>query len=86
VDFASSCRFGGPCCLHLQVVTPCSVVVGYQRFEGPCCLHLQGEDEAATLISCHITKRGHNPGDHDLNNTLFFFLAPSGKIISDNEF
>jgi hypothetical protein len=25
------------------VVTPCSVVVGYQRFRGPCCLHLQGE-------------------------------------------
>jgi hypothetical protein len=22
------------------VVTPCSVVVGYQRFRGPCCLHL----------------------------------------------
>jgi hypothetical protein len=21
------------------VVTPCSVVVGYQRFRGPCCLH-----------------------------------------------
>jgi hypothetical protein len=25
-------------------VTPCSVVVGYQRFGGFCCLHLQGED------------------------------------------
>jgi len=25
------------------VVTPCSVVVRYQRFRGPCCLHLQGE-------------------------------------------
>jgi len=24
-------------------VTPCSIVVGYQRFGGPCCLHLQGE-------------------------------------------
>jgi len=24
------------------VVTPCSVVVGYQRFGGPRCLHLQG--------------------------------------------
>jgi len=22
------------------VVTPCSVVVGYQRFSGPCCHHL----------------------------------------------
>jgi hypothetical protein len=25
------------------VVTPCSVVVGYQRFGGPYCLHLQGD-------------------------------------------
>jgi len=25
-------------------VTPCSVMVGYQRFEGPFCLHLQGCD------------------------------------------
>jgi hypothetical protein len=25
------------------VVTPCSVVVRYQRFGGLCCLHLQGE-------------------------------------------
>jgi hypothetical protein len=27
----------------LWVVTPCSVVVGYQSFSDPCCLHLQGE-------------------------------------------
>jgi hypothetical protein len=25
------------------VVTPCNVVLGYQRFGGPCCVHLQGE-------------------------------------------
>jgi hypothetical protein len=25
------------------VITPCSVVVGYQDFGGPCCFHLQGE-------------------------------------------
>jgi hypothetical protein len=25
------------------VVTPYSVVVGYQRFRGPCCLYLQDE-------------------------------------------
>jgi hypothetical protein len=27
-----------------RIVTPCSVVVGYQRFRGPCCVHLQGYD------------------------------------------
>jgi len=27
----------------LWVVTPCSVVVGYQRFGGPWCLRLQGD-------------------------------------------
>jgi hypothetical protein len=26
-----------------RLVTPCSVVVGYQRFRDPCCLHLQVE-------------------------------------------
>jgi len=25
------------------VVTPCSVVVGYQHLTGPCCIHLQDE-------------------------------------------
>jgi hypothetical protein len=28
-------RFGGPCCLHLHVVTGCSDVVGCHRFGGP---------------------------------------------------
>jgi hypothetical protein len=27
----------------IRVVTPCSVVLEYQRFGEPCCLHLQGE-------------------------------------------
>jgi len=27
--------------LSLRIVTPCSVVVVYQRFGGPCCLYLQ---------------------------------------------
>jgi hypothetical protein len=25
-----------------RVVTPCSVVVGYQRFRGPCCFYYLG--------------------------------------------
>jgi hypothetical protein len=37
------------------VVTPCSVVSGYQRFRGPCCLHFQGE----TLVSYHNATRRH---------------------------
>jgi hypothetical protein len=37
-----------------QVVTPRSVMVGYQHFRGPCCLHLQGEVN-------------HRPEDFDLN-------------------
>jgi hypothetical protein len=28
-----------------RVVTPCSVVVAYQRFGGSCSFHLQGEEE-----------------------------------------
>jgi len=27
-----------------RVVTPCSVVVGYENFRGPCSLHLHAED------------------------------------------
>jgi hypothetical protein len=27
-----------------RLMTPCSVVVGYQRLRGPCSHHLQGED------------------------------------------
>jgi hypothetical protein len=48
-------RFGGSCCLRLQVevlwvVTPYSVVVGYQRFRGPCCLHFHTEDGASMIL------------------------------------
>jgi hypothetical protein len=43
-------RFGGPCCLHLQGVTPCSVVVGYQRFGGSCCLHLQDVTPCSNVV------------------------------------
>jgi hypothetical protein len=32
--------FRGPCCFHLQVMTPCNDEMGYQHFGGPCSLHL----------------------------------------------
>jgi hypothetical protein len=45
------------------VVTPCSVVVGYQRFGGPFYLHLQG----GTSVSYHQITRHHNQEDLDFN-------------------
>jgi len=45
----------------LWVVTPSSLVVGYQRIEDPFYLHLQGE-----VVSYHKTTRCHNPEDLDL--------------------
>jgi hypothetical protein len=51
------------------VVTPCNVVVEYQRFGGPCCPHLQGETawSSEVLVSyCNATQY-HNPEDLDLN-------------------
>jgi hypothetical protein len=55
------------------VVTPCSVVVGYQqRFRDPCCLHLHNPEDlevtltSKTLVSYQNTTWRHNPEDHDL--------------------
>jgi len=43
-------RFGGHCCLYLQVVIPRSHVVGYQCFGGPYCLQLHPEDGGNTFL------------------------------------
>jgi hypothetical protein len=57
----------------LQAVTPCSVLVGYQRFGGPLCLHLQGEVKieairsSEALVSCSSITRSQNPEDLDFS-------------------
>jgi len=42
----------------IWVVTPCSVVAGYQRFGGSCCLHLQGTatNSAITAVKYHKSR------------------------------
>jgi len=39
------------------VVTPCSVVVGYQRFRVPCCLKMEVARYSKTLISYHTVSQ-----------------------------
>jgi hypothetical protein len=58
----------------LWVVTPCSVVVGYQRFVGRCYFHLQGSPKL--LLSNHHTTRRGSPENHD------FFLHCREKLKS----
>jgi hypothetical protein len=65
-------RFEGFAAVKIQVevfwvLTPCVVMVGYQRFRGPCCLHLQGQE---ILASYHNTTWRHNPEDHVLKKNL----------------
>jgi hypothetical protein len=67
------------------VVTPCSVVVGYQRFGGPYCLYLRSDVriEAAwtseTLVFYNTTRR-HYPEDLELRSTNFAQNSHSNKF------
>jgi len=46
------------------VVTPCSVVVGYQHFGGQCyTLKMATALTSETLMSYHNTRRRHSPED-----------------------
>jgi len=60
--------------LVLWVVTPCRVVVGYQRFGGPSCILVQGEvnlvsaGSSETLVMYRISTEYRNPEDRNLNN------------------
>jgi hypothetical protein len=51
------------------VVTPCSVVVGYQLFRDLCCLRLtlkmEAEQISETLVLYHSTSRCDNTKDLD---------------------
>jgi hypothetical protein len=42
----------------LWIMTPCTVVVAYQRFRGPCCLHFM-----VKLVSYHNSTQRYNPED-----------------------
>jgi len=57
------------------VVTPCNVVVGYQRFRGPCCLHLQGEDGGVTIQTASPWVQACYSGHH----CLHYYLLSRGK-------
>jgi hypothetical protein len=65
------------------VVTPCSVVVGYQHFRGLCCLHLQGEVKMEAVKCWYTTTLNstwhHNPEDLDLKCCMSIFL---GKFLN----
>jgi hypothetical protein len=51
-------------------VTPCNVVVGYQRFRGPCCLQLQGEVKMEAPWGSETLVSYHNPEDLELKHHL----------------
>jgi hypothetical protein len=51
------------------VVTPCSVVVGYQCFRGPCCLHLHFTIKMEAARSSETMVSYHNTTQHPIKTT-----------------
>jgi len=47
--------FGGPFCLHLQVVKQCNDVIGYQRFGGSFCFHFHVVTPCSDVVGYPIT-------------------------------
>jgi hypothetical protein len=77
------------------VVTPCSVVAGYQRFRGPCCLRLHSADGGSKvlrkLVSYHNTTL-HGVTTHKTWTWIFtaakawklhFHLSPNADIAKE---
>jgi hypothetical protein len=48
-----------------RFLTPCGVVVGYERFGGMYRLFTDPEYTSETLVTTYKTTRCHNPEDHD---------------------
>jgi hypothetical protein len=58
--------------LALWVMTPCSLVSGYERFEGTCCFHLQVRSEDG---GCMFFR---NDDTHLPNYTVFVYVSEEG--------
>jgi hypothetical protein len=76
------------------VVTPCSVVVGYQRFGGPSCLHLQGNDRTPTTVQFSASQSSgiptgeftpRPPNSHNTTPILFvIYLSTTYQLEKSN--
>jgi hypothetical protein len=60
------------------VVTPCSVVVGYQIFRGTCCLHLHCDPHNAGIPPQHYSQH--------YSEILVFYHNVTQRHITENQF